>query len=87
METDLATIYSLLDEPRISQTWIERAQIRREAVERLMWDEEAGFFDYDFVNNRRSSYLYLTTFFPLWAGLATRKQAAVMSRVCPTSKG
>lgn len=84
METDLATVYSLLDEPRISQTWTERAQARREAVERLMWDEEAGFFfDYDFVNNRRSSYLYLTTFFPLWAGLATRKQAAVMVASLP----
>jgi alpha,alpha-trehalase len=43
METDVATIYSLLDEPRISRTWIERAQVRREAVERLMWDEQAGY--------------------------------------------
>jgi alpha,alpha-trehalase len=84
METDIAAIYALLDEPRLSRTWTERAQVRRETIERLMWDETAGlFFDYDFVNNRRSNYPFLTTFYPLWAGLATQKQAAAVAAGLP----
>ncbi len=33
------------------------------------------FFDYDFVTHQRSTYEYLTTFYPLWVGLATPEQA------------
>ena len=41
-----------------------------------MWDQAQGLFlDYDFIHDRRSSYPYATTFFPLWVGLATADQA------------
>jgi alpha,alpha-trehalase len=42
-----------------------------------MWDERAGlYFDYDFKRNSRSGYPFLTTFYPLWAGIASAEQAA-----------
>ena len=33
------------------------------------------YFDYDFTKREKSSYEYVTTFYPLWAGLATPEQA------------
>ena len=33
------------------------------------------FFDYNFDDAKRSTYRYATTFYPLWAGLATDAQA------------
>jgi alpha,alpha-trehalase len=36
------------------------------------------FVDYDFVQQARSSYDYVTTFVPLWAGLATPEQAQAL---------
>jgi alpha,alpha-trehalase len=42
-----------------------------------MWDEKDGlYYDYDFVNRRVRHYPFLTTFYPLWAGIATKEQAA-----------
>jgi alpha,alpha-trehalase len=39
--------------------------------------------DYDFVTQSRSSYQYVTTFYPLWAGLATPEQADALERKLP----
>ncbi len=38
------------------------------------------FFDYNFETGVRSSYEYITTFYPLWAGLATPDQAQELVR-------
>jgi alpha,alpha-trehalase len=38
------------------------------------------FFDYNFMTRKRSSYEYATTFYPLWAGLASREQANAVAR-------
>ena len=83
MEQDIANIYSLLHQPGAAKPWTERAQRRAEAINRLMWDGQAGlYFDYDFQNQRRSTYLFLTTFYPLWTGIASQEQAArVASRL------
>jgi alpha,alpha-trehalase len=45
-------------------------------MHKYLWDAGRGlFFDYNFDDQRRSTYLYATTFYPLWAGLATPAQA------------
>jgi len=42
-----------------------------------MWDEHDGlYYDYNFAEKRVRRYPFATTFYPLWAGLADRKQAA-----------
>jgi alpha,alpha-trehalase len=41
-----------------------------------MWDENAGlYFDYNFQIRKVRRYPFLTTFYPLWAGIATPHQA------------
>jgi alpha,alpha-trehalase len=59
-----------------SKSWYERAEKRKELMNKYLWDEKAGmFFDYDFVKGRRTKYVAATTFYPLWAGVATKRQA------------
>jgi alpha,alpha-trehalase len=80
MEMDMSAIFSVLDEPRRAETWAERAAARAGSIRRLMWDQKAGlFFDYNFVQKQRSGYHFLTTFYPLWAGLATQEEASAVA--------
>ena len=48
--------------------WRQRAAARKKAMMALMWDGQHGyFFDYDFANHRRSTYISATGLWPLWA--------------------
>ncbi len=56
--------------------WDKRARDRAAIVNRLMWNEHDGLYeDYDFVHGKTRYYPFLTTFYPLWAGMATPEQA------------
>lgn len=62
-----------------SAPWDRRAKRRKLMMDKLMWNEEEGmFFDYDTVKQERCTYETCTTFWALWAGIATPKQAAEM---------
>ena len=62
-----------------SASWHRRAKARRRAVDRYLWNEEKGmYFDYDTAKHEQSSYESATTFWALWAGLATPHQAAAL---------
>jgi alpha,alpha-trehalase len=76
METDAAEIAEALGRAPEAREWRERAQKRRAAVDRYLWDEKAGLYlDYDFRKGARRPYEFATTFYPLWAGLASPEQA------------
>jgi alpha,alpha-trehalase len=84
METQSAQILKILGRPKDAATWSERARQRASEINRLMWDAEHGlYFDYDFVHKRVRKYPFLTTFYPLWAGIATAEQAAQVVRNLP----
>ena len=75
-ERDMEEISEVLGKRSEAKTWRERADARKQDMEKYLWDGERGFFfDYDFTEGKRSSYRYLTTYYPLWAGLATPEQA------------
>lgn len=77
MEKDAARILKELGRNREAQVWEGRARVRRHRVNTLLWDEGAGlYFDYNVVTGKRRSYPFVTTFYPLWAGIATPRQAA-----------
>jgi len=65
--------------------WQDRADRRRHLINSLCWDAVQGaWFDYDYVNGRRSQVWNAGTFQPLWAGLATEEQsAAVVAHALP----
>ena len=75
-ETDMEKIGTILDKPADAKLWARRAQHRKQQMNRYLWDATKGmFFDYNFTSKKRSTYEYITTFYPLWAGLATPQQA------------
>ena len=77
METQTGEIMHILGREAEAATWRKRAQDRAERVNRLMWDAQDGlYYDYDFVSGRVRKYPFLTTFYPLWARIASREQAA-----------
>jgi alpha,alpha-trehalase len=84
MEADTAAIETLLDHSREARVWVVRAEQRRERINRLMWNQSAGlYFDYDFKRQLQSTYRFITTFYPLWAGIASREQASRVAADLP----
>ncbi|MGH9666177.1 MAG: trehalase family glycosidase [Bryobacteraceae bacterium] len=84
METQTAEIERILEHPAQSAVWHKRAAERAARINHLLWDPQAGlYFDFDFVQRRLRHYPFLTTFYPLWAGLASRRQAAEVVRNLP----
>lgn len=79
-ETDLVQIATDLGHPDEAKEWQQRADARKAAINKYLWDDHAGmFFDYDFTTRQRSTYKYVTTFYPLWAKLASPDQAAKLA--------
>ena len=78
-EKDLEQISGMLGNKDDAEQWQKRAEQRKANIQKYLWDEERGLFmDYDFVNEKRSNYEYVTAFLPLWAGLATPEQAQAL---------
>ena len=79
-EKDLAQVSAWLGNQEDASQWNKRADERKNLITRYLWNKEKGlFFDFNFVNNRLSDYQYATTFYPLWAGLATPEQAQAVA--------
>ena len=76
MELDTAKINEILGHSDTATQWRDRASLRQERIDEFLWDESAGlYFDYNFRTGKRRNYEYATTFFPLWAGIASESQA------------
>ncbi len=79
-EADLERMSSLLGHPEEARSWSSRAAKRRKLMIQYFWDADRGlFFDYNTVIGKRSAYDYATTFYPLWAGLATKQEAQAVA--------
>jgi alpha,alpha-trehalase len=61
--------------------WRQQAQRRKAAMMALMWDDHRGFFfDYDFVRQKRSTYISATGLYPLWAEMLDANDIADRER-------
>ncbi len=59
-----------------AQMWDARAIQRAKSIRKYLWKADEGLFqDYNFVSGQSSRYSYLSTYYPMWAGLATKEQA------------
>jgi alpha,alpha-trehalase len=84
-EKDLERMSEMLGRKAEAEDWRKRAEERKERIQKYLWDSEQGFyFDYDFENGKRSTYEYVTAFFPLWAGIPTPEQARAVMQHLPT---
>ena len=77
MEMQTADILHILGRESEVGGWTKRAAARADKINKLMWDDSDGlYYDYDFVNKKTRHYPFLTAFYPLWAGIASKEQAA-----------
>jgi len=75
-ERDLQHIALLLGRGAEAARWAKRAQMRNNAIHRYLWRPQQGVFaDYDFVKHKSSDYAYISSLYPLWAGVASREEA------------
>src|SRR3954451_2070285 len=80
MEKDLEQISVWLGRANDAKSWSTRAESRKKLVNQYLWNQQKGmFFDYNVLTNRMSEYQYVTTFYPLWAGLASPEQAKAVA--------
>src|SRR5436190_12340458 len=83
-EKDMDQISVLIGKGPDAKVWRTRAATRQSRMQQYLWESGRGFFfDYDFTQSKKSSYRYLTTYYPLWAGLATPEQAAAVAKNLP----
>lgn len=78
-ERDMAHLAELLGLVQDIELWNSRADQRADAMNRYLWQEDRGLFmDYDFVQGCASDYNFLSAYYPLWVGLATKHQAEML---------
>jgi alpha,alpha-trehalase len=78
-EKDLEEMARMLGKSKEADDWKAQAAKRQKEIVDFTWDAQRGeFFDYNFTDKKRSIYEYASTFYPLWAGLATPEQAAAI---------
>jgi alpha,alpha-trehalase len=75
-ERDLEHIALLLGKGTEAARWGKRAQTLNAAIHRYLWKPQQGVFaDYDFEKHKSSDYAYISSLYPLWAGVASREEA------------
>jgi alpha,alpha-trehalase len=80
-EKDLQRMSEMLGHHEDTARWEQAASERKERVNRYLWDSQRGmFYDYNLDSQNRSEYNYITTFYPLWAGLASDDQAKAVAK-------
>src|SRR5205807_9724860 len=83
-ERDMQEMSRLLGKQEEAERWRQRAEDRKERINKYLWDGARGlFFDYNFETQNRSAYEYASTFYPLWAGLASAEQARAVAKNLP----
>ncbi len=76
-ELDLVGFAEELGKTADAKLYREAAKKRKAAIEKYLWDPaQSRYADYDFTTRKHSTYLYASEFYPLWAGIASPKQAA-----------
>ncbi|WKB53364.1 alpha,alpha-trehalase TreF [Eleftheria terrae] len=80
LETKLAELCQARARTAEAAHYRARAEARREAMQRCMWDPAAGaFFDHDWRAGSRRRRLTAATVVPLFVGMASTQQAAAVA--------
>jgi alpha,alpha-trehalase len=59
-----------------SDDWSRAAVKRKALMNEYLWDENEGmYFDFNFKKHIRTTFVSATTFYPLWANVASKEQA------------
>ena len=76
LEMTIAHCYGVLRQAPLKKRFIRLAERRAESIRQHCWNETDGFFyDYNFRTGHQTSHATLAGVFPLYSGIATKKQA------------
>jgi alpha,alpha-trehalase len=76
LERQIGLLNQANGQPRQAETFRRRAEARKRAIDRWLWDDVAGaYFDYDWERDARREGLNAATATPLFVQLASREQA------------
>ncbi|HEU5005306.1 MAG TPA: trehalase family glycosidase [Candidatus Saccharimonadales bacterium] len=75
-EIDFAEAAEILGRKKEAFKWRQAAHNRMDTMNTLMWSELRGlYFDFNYVKEKRGNVSSLAAYYPMWAGLATERQA------------
>jgi alpha,alpha-trehalase len=78
-ESDFAFVARELGDEEEALQWEAAAERRKQTMNLLMWDRLRGlYYDYNFVRGKRGGVSSLAAYFPMWAGMASKEQAAAL---------
>lgn len=78
-ELDLQQFAQRLGKADDAQRFKRAAASRKAAMDEYLWNPGSGMYtDYDFVAGKPATAPYITTFYPLWAGAASARQARAL---------
>lgn len=81
LEETIADAYNSFLHPLTVRRYRRRAARRKAAIRRYLWSDKQRFYmDYNFHSKRRTGVLSLAAVFPLYAGIATKAQAAHVAK-------
>lgn len=86
LEKTLAKAYKANEQPDYARSFENLAKKRKIIFDTYFWDDTKGFyFDYDFLNKKRSNVYALSGVFPLFVGLASENQATKIAELLEKS--
>ncbi len=75
-ETDFAKTANINGKEAEESSWLQKAKNRKEVVDKLMWNNLKGmYFDYNYIEGKKSSVWSLAAYYALWSGLADKQKA------------
>ncbi|HEY3705286.1 MAG TPA: trehalase family glycosidase [Terracidiphilus sp.] len=75
-ERDMEHMANLMNKPQDAVRWGRRSVKRNAAIHKyLWWPKEGVFADWDFEHSKPDQYAYISSLYPLWAGVATESEA------------
>lgn len=81
LEQTIADGYSTFRNPFQVRKYRKRADKRRKAIDEYLWSDDKQFYmDYNFYKSSSTGVMSLAGVFPLYAGIASKEQAAVIAR-------
>lgn len=80
-QIDLAETYRLIKNQNKHKYYKEQAEKRKKQIISLMWNDKSKFFfDFNLLKKKKSTFYSVAGFYPLWAKLATEKQAHLIRK-------
>ncbi|MFL9988116.1 alpha,alpha-trehalase TreA [Paraburkholderia sediminicola] len=80
LERTLAKAYRLQGDVTRAENMAQRANVRADAIRRVLWDPQLqAFGDFDFVHRQLTHRLTAATAYPLFAGVADRQEARAVA--------